>query len=284
MQDISVKTERGVLLPGVLFSQSRADSVVINITGIHGNFYSNPFYYNIGETLSAAGIDFVYALTSDAFGQIRTVNLHTGKPEIIGSATENFDYIDDDVGAYVAWAKEQGYARIILSGHSLGVNKIIHYLSTHDDARVSHFLFLSPANVEYMTRNVTDEQRKFIRAQVRRGKGEEMLPFDFMYWLRCTARTAYGWLYDTRIQNVHVEADADFSQAEKIKISGAMFIGTLDNFTYGDPREYLKTLNSHMPARAQNRLIFIENTEHTYNGKEQEIADEILGVLKEWEK
>ncbi len=32
------------------------------------NFYSNPFYYNIGNTLTADGIDFIYAQTNDAFG------------------------------------------------------------------------------------------------------------------------------------------------------------------------------------------------------------------------
>ena len=37
---------------------------MIAITGIHGNFYSNPFYYNIGNTLNAAGFDFIYAQTN----------------------------------------------------------------------------------------------------------------------------------------------------------------------------------------------------------------------------
>ncbi len=52
MQEIKVQTKRGVLLDGVLFSATQADTVLIAITGIHGNFYSNPFYYNIGETLT----------------------------------------------------------------------------------------------------------------------------------------------------------------------------------------------------------------------------------------
>ena len=46
--------------------------MVIAITGIHGNFYSNPFYYNFGDTLNAGGIDFIYAQTNDAMGAIRT--------------------------------------------------------------------------------------------------------------------------------------------------------------------------------------------------------------------
>jgi len=284
MKDIAVETKRGVLLPGVLFGTGEAETVVINITGIHGNFFSNPFYYNIGETLSSHGIDFIYALTNDAFPQIRSVNIHTGSETIIGSATEDFDDMDDDVGAYVCWCEKKGYRHIILSGHSLGVNKIIHYLSGHPEAPVEHFLFLSPANVEYMVRNVPEEQRTYIREQVETGRGDQILPFDFMYWLRCTAHTAYQWLYDKELQNVHVEKDKDFSQAEKITLSGAMFIGTRDNFTYGDPREYLRTLNDHMPSKDRNRLVFIEGTEHTYRGKYQELADGILNVVQDWQK
>ena len=42
--------KRGTVLNGVLFRQNKNrtdDTVMIAITGIHGNFYSNPFYYNI---------------------------------------------------------------------------------------------------------------------------------------------------------------------------------------------------------------------------------------------
>ena len=77
---INVPTRRGVVLNGVLFRPEKkrmADTVMIAITGIHGNFYSNPFYYNIGDTLNDGGIDFIYAQTNDAFGQIRTWNVNT---------------------------------------------------------------------------------------------------------------------------------------------------------------------------------------------------------------
>lgn len=40
--------------------------MVITITGVHGNFYSNPFYYHIGETLSRAGVDFIYVQIRNA--------------------------------------------------------------------------------------------------------------------------------------------------------------------------------------------------------------------------
>ena len=56
MEKMKVPAKRGVLLDGVLFGGG-ADTVMIAITGIHGNFYSNPFYYNIGNTLNSGGID-----------------------------------------------------------------------------------------------------------------------------------------------------------------------------------------------------------------------------------
>ena len=71
MEKVKIETNRDILLDRVLFgTDGKADTVLIAITGIHGNFYSNPFYYNIGDTLTADGIDFIYAQTNDAFGAI----------------------------------------------------------------------------------------------------------------------------------------------------------------------------------------------------------------------
>ena len=75
MENLEILTERGTILNGVLFSEKKSDAVLIAITGTHGNFYSNPFYFNIDETLSKNGIDFIYAQTNDSFGEIETKNL-----------------------------------------------------------------------------------------------------------------------------------------------------------------------------------------------------------------
>lgn len=132
MKRLALATERGSVLTGVLFSVPKlrqAATVVIAITGIHGNFYSNPFYVNIGNTLSKAGIDFIYAQTADAFDEMPTLNVKTGKEEVIGSWNEDFNNTDEDIEAYLNYVYQQGYKNIILAGHSLGANKVIYYLS-----------------------------------------------------------------------------------------------------------------------------------------------------------
>lgn len=282
---LNVPTKRGVVLNGVLFrpeTQKTADTVMIAITGIHGNFYSNPFYYNIGDTLNRANIDFVYAQTNDAFGEIKTLNVRTGKEETIGSWNERFAYTDEDIEAYLDFAEAEGYRHIILAGHSLGANKVIYYLSRHHDKRIERFFLLSPANLSYMMSGVTERQKQMIREQVERGDGDRMLPFPFMGWVECIANTAYDWQFSGLLNNVHTETDGDFSQAERITHTGALLVGTYDNFTDGDPSEFLRNLNRHMPAAAQNDLIFIEKTGHTYQMKQQEAADKILEQLQKW--
>ena len=283
MIEIQVETKRGVLLNGVLFNETKSsDTVLIAITGIHGNFYSNPFYYNIGYTLNKGNIDFIYAQTNDAFGAEKVMNVKTKKLEIIGSCNEDFNYTDEDIEAYLNFAEKKNDKHIYLSGHSLGANKIIYYLSRNHDKRVEKYLLLSPANITHLLKVVTDEEKYIIQNYIKNGKENEIIPFELLGWIQCTAKTAYNWVFNNILNNVHVEKNGDFSQINEINHKGAMLIGTYDRFTYGDPSGFLTNINNHTKYPKENKLIFIEKTGHTYQKKQQEVADIILKLIKEW--
>ena len=282
-QKLRIPTRRGSVLDGVLFaSGTKADTVLVAITGIHGNFYSNPFYYNIGDTLSAAGIDFIYAQTCDAFGFIETENVRTGQKETIGSWNEDFHNVDEDIEAYLEYVQMAGYKHIVLAGHSLGANKVLWYLSRHHGAPIEHFLLLSPANLSAMMAGVTPQEKAYIDAMVREGKGEQMLPFYFMGWVECMARTAWQWLNTSWLNNVHLSDEAEWSVTEGVQHTGALLIGTYDNFAGGDPVAFLQRINRHLPTAEQNQLLLIEKTGHTYQMKQQEVADLILSLMQSW--
>ena len=51
---------------------------------------------------------------------------------------------------------------------------------------------------------------------------------------------------------------------------------------HGDPSGFLENINHHLPTSKENKLVFIEKTGHTYQQKEQEIADDILQLVKDW--
>ena len=145
-----------------------------------------------------------------------------------------------------------------------------------------------------MTASVTPQQRDIIRQLYDSGHAAEMLPFLLMGWVECTVATAYDWVHSGLLNNVHTSPDGDFSQVSQITHTGALLIGTYDrsawplrsakNFTDGDPSGFLRNINSHMPTAAENRLLFIERTGHTYQQKHQEVADKILQLLRDWQE
>lgn len=282
-QLIKAQTRRGVQLDGVLFANGGETTAVIAITGIHGNFYSNPMYYNIGDTLSANGIAFIYAQTNDAFNKMETLNTKTGQTEIIGSYNECFDDICDDINAYVNAATANGNTNIILAGHSLGANKVIHYLANARETPVRHYILVSPANMKFMLANVTEDERRMIREYVDEGKGNQTLPFPFMGWAPMIACTAWQWLWRNPLDNVHSDPDGDFSEVEKIKQTGALIIGTYDRFSYGEPRAFIELINSHTQNPKQNEVIFVQGAGHVYSEREQMLADIILQLARKWQ-
>lgn len=281
MQEVQAATKRGPYLDGALFHADGADTIVIGITGIHGNFYSNPFYYVFGDVLTKCHIDFLYAQTNDAFGQIETRDAKTGKPALIGSYNENFADIDDDIEAWLKFAQEGGYRRLILAGHSLGANKVIYYLARHPDAPCEHFILLSPADVGYLLKVVSEKEKRIIQAMMEQGRQSQLLPFPILGWIQCLASTGYQWVFANPLNNV--QPGGDFSQLERIHKTGAIIIGGYDRFTEHDPEGFIANINRHMPSRENNILVVIPGTGHTCQQKEKETAEAIRDIVLYWQ-
>ena len=283
MKNIEVPTKRGILLDGALLCDTKdPDTILISVTGIHGKFKSNPFYYNIGHTLNKGNIDFIYAQTCDAIRKITKKNIITGKEEIFGSFNEDFNNTEDDIEAYINYAEKKNYKHIYLAGHSLGANKVIYYLSKNHDLRVEKYILLSPANITNLVDRNSEKDKNIIKEYKEKGKDNELIPFQLFGWVECITRTAYDWVYNNILNNVHVEKDGDFSQINNITHTGAMIIGTYDKFTCGDPSGFLENINNHTKNPEKNKLLYIEKTGHVYKRKEQELSDVLLKLINEW--
>lgn len=285
MKNIEIPTRRGSLLDGVLFCETKnPDTVLISVTGIHGKFKSNPFYYNIGHTLNKDNIDFIYAQTCDAIRKVTKINIISGKKEIIGSYNEDFNNTEDDIESYINYAEKNNYKHIYLAGHSLGANKIIYYLSKNHDTRVEKYILLSPADLTHLINIHNDKEKNLIKEYKEQGKENEVIPFQLFGWVECITRTAYDWIFNNKLNNVHVEKNGDFTQINNITHTGAMVIGTYDRFTCGDPTGFLENINNHTKNPEKNKLIFIEKTGYVYRKKEQELSNAILNLINEWKK
>lgn len=278
---LNVVMDNGTVLRGCLFHDKAASSVVIIVTGVEGNIHNNPFFHNIGKTLNQHGMDLIVAHTRDAFNQVDSRNLTTGAIETYGAWSEDFTSTDSEIQAYLTYARTN-YQRIFLGGHSLGANKVIHYLANHPEAPIKKFILLSPVNVDQLRDSILPKQRAAITAFRQRGQGKARLPFKLFRWLSATADTGYQWLTNDTLNNVHIEEDGNFTQIGNIQQHGALIIGTRDGFTRGNPRQYLTNINNHFTDPQMNQLVFIPNTGHIYRRQEQTLANQIMKLIHQW--
>ena len=284
MHEIKVHTKRGILLEGILYNETKnPSSILIAITGIHAKDEKNPFYDNIGFTLNKGNIDFICAHTSDAIKKTTQNNFLTGKKETFGSFNEDFNNTEDDIEAYINYAEKFKYRHIYLAGHSIGANKIIYYLSKNHDRRIEKYILMSPANISKLIEKNTKNELNLIKEYKEQNKDNEIIPFLLFGWYQCTTKSAYDWVYNNILDNIHYDKDGDFSQINKITHSGAMIIGSFDRLACGDPIGFLENINNHTQNKEKNKLLIIKETGHVYQKKEKEIANLLLNIIKEWE-
>ena len=284
MHEIKVPTKRGILLEGILYKETKnPSSILIAITGIHAKDEKNPFYDIIGFTLNKSNIDFICAHTSDAIKKTTQNNFLTGKKETFGSFNEDFNNTEEDIEAYINYIEKLKYKHIYLAGHSIGANKIIYYLSKNHDRRIEKYILMSPANISKLIEKNTKTELNLIKEYKEQKKDNEIIPFLLFGWYQCTTKSAYDWVYNNILDNIHYDKDGDFSQINKITHSGAMIIGSFDRLACGDPIGFLENINNHTQNKEKNKLLFIEETGQVYQKKEREIANLLLNIIKEWE-
>ena len=284
MHEIKVPTKRGILLEGILYKETKnPSSILIAITGIHAKDEKNPFYDNIGFTLNKGNIDFICAHTSNAIKKTTQNNFLTGKKETFGSFNEDFNNTEDDIEAYINYAEKFKYRHIYLAGHSIGANKIIYYLSKNHDRRIEKYILMSPANISKLIEKNTKNELNLIKEYKEQNKDNEIIPFLLFGWYQCTTKSAYDWVYNNILDNIHYDKDGDFSQINKITHSGAMIIGSFDRLACGDPIGFLENINNHTQNKEKNKLLIIKETGHVYQKKEKEIANLLLNIIKEWD-
>lgn len=282
LTDLTVTMNTGTTLKGAWFKAPHAQTVVIIVTGVEGNLNNNPFLTTLGTTLNQVNVDLIVAHTRDAFNQLSMPNAKTGRIETYGAWSEDFENTDADVAAYLAAALRHRYEHIVLGGHSLGANKVIHYLATRPTSPIDKFLLLSPVNVDRLRDGIAGVQRSTIKHYRQRGHGSYRLPFKMFGWLSSTADTGAQWLTNETLNNVHMEPQANFDQVAAIHQTGALVIGDRDRFTRGNPVKYLKNINVHFKDAQENDLRVIAATGHIYRHKEQALADQVVKLLQQW--
>lgn len=286
MEIINVQTPRGLVLKGAMWGDTSMDTVVIMMSGICSNVFQNELLPEAGKVLSENGIAFIAGQTMDAFSFISYSNTKTGKQTTTGVVTDDFSMSYEDVESYVKYAKDLGFKKIILAGHSLGSNRVIHYLANTADNYVNNFIISAPVDLRHFFDIIPDKKMYLETAQkfVDEGRGKDILPFAFMGFSPMTANTLLAFYNAENLKNCPVISDdGETRSLSQMKVNGAFIIGACDSMTNKNAEGFIRKINSYCKNPKKNRIVVVPNASHIYYAKHNEHACAVLDCVKSFE-
>lgn len=282
MDILKVRTKRGLELRGAIYEAGNKDTVLIMLTGICSNVFQNDLLDSTGKLLSKNGITTIIGHAHDSFSCFAYTDFSIGKQRHAGVFNDDFNMVYEDVESYVLYAKEQGYKNIILAGHSLGSNKIIHYLGNTPDDFVNYFIVSCPIDIMHWWKVMPniDECYKTAKDWVDNGNGNDILPFMFGGFSPMTANTVLGFHNAENLKNCPVlSKKGETKSLYNIKPNGSFIIGSKDSVTGRNPKKFMEQLNNWTRQPDKNQVIEVKNASHIFYGMHENYAELILDCI-----
>ena len=283
MDILKVVTPRGLELKGAIFEAANSNTALIMLTGICSNVFQNELLYYTGKLLQENGITCIIGHAHDSFSCFAYSDFSISKQRHAGVFNDDFNMVYEDVEAYVKYAKEKmGFKNIILAGHSLGSNKIIHYLGNTPDDYIDYFIVSSPVDIMHWWGVMPNIDTCFDMAKswVEEGRGDDILPFLFGGFSPMTANTVLGFYNADNLKNCPVlSGEGETKSLYNIKPNGAFIIGSKDSVTGESPKGFMETLNSWTRDPKHNTVIEVPDASHIFFGKHDIYAQTVLDCI-----
>jgi len=272
-------TTDGLRLPLIHFISEKKDLCVIFIHGMCQTIIDNYFATVLGDMLFENKIGFIYA-HNRGHSIENDILLNDGTYKRCGCMYEIFEDCVLDIDLAISKAKEMGYKKIILMGHSYGCNKLIYYYYKKKPDIVGLILASAPDMVGLQLKRQKDYKKLIREAKKNIDKG---LPFkllsnlieDYMYM---SSGTYYNWFNkNSNLDNLPVMGNSNnWEQFENINIPILTFSGSLETDNY----LHLDILKEKAKSCKDFTGKIISNTNHFYSDKEKDISNLILNWIK----
>jgi len=281
---LRVDTKRGLELKGAIYGDCSNDTVLIMVTGICSNVFQNDLLDSTGKLLSENNITTIIAHTSDSFSCFAYTNKAVGRQCHAGVFNDDFSVVYEDVESYILKAREMGFKKIILLGHSLGSNKIINYLGNTKDDYVDYFIVSSPIDIMHWWKIMPNIENCYTMANqwIDNNEGNDILPFMFGGFSPMTANAVVGFYNADNIKNCPVlSKEGETKSLYNIKPFGSFIIGSKDSVTGENPKAFMEQLNLWTKNPDKNQVIEVDGASHIFYGKHEIYAKLVLDCIKE---
>jgi pimeloyl-ACP methyl ester carboxylesterase len=268
---VSIRTRDGLSLNGVMAEPGRPRrTAFVWVHGLGSSFAGGqPLIRALSRRLNAAGVAY---LKVDTRGH--HVVARAGR-RLAGAAFERFGESVRDIRAMLDLARQAGYPRVILAGHSTGANKVLHYMARTRDRRVAGLVLLGPVS------DIAGEQKRVGARELRRRVGvaeriarrdpDALVPRAFGFW---SARRYLSLYRPGEAEDVfqYHRAGGRWSALRRVRVPLAVVIGERDEYLDRPAAALIDAFARQATAARSFSGVVIPRATHGFAGREEELA------------
>lgn len=259
----------GIDLHGMLFHSPKSRTACLFVHGTGGTFYGDDWVFKVADTFTKNKIGF---LTANYRG---STSLSSYPPH--GATLEKFEWCVADIDEWLSFLNKKGYTKFILTGHSMGTEKIVHYMSQRDHKDIETIILLGFADSFGTTKEYLGNQfgtvMREAKALKREGKEEEFLTTN---WLSHGGilPTSAGTFIDLFSENSTLSEALPLrtnklKNYSKIKVPILAIIGDQEEYTASTLIHAIDLMRS---ENANSTVKQMSNCDHDFSGKVNELC------------
>ncbi|MBI2122134.1 MAG: alpha/beta fold hydrolase [Candidatus Sungbacteria bacterium] len=274
-----IKTSDGVTLDGIYVPPKRKSrTALIWVHGLTSSFYSSQkLISGLSSRCQKLGIGYF------KFNNRGHDIVARGPKRFLGTVFEKFEDCILDVRAMINEAERMGYKNIILAGHSTGANKIVYYMHKTGDKRIKGLMLLGAVSdiVAEIKRIGRRKFEKNFQLAKRLCKKDPSAIFTSNGYLFSAGRNL-SLFTPGRAEDTfpYYHPNAPWRALNSIRTSLAVIFGSRDEHLDRPAKKLIEVFHKNAPNAKSFSGIVIKGTNHSFRGKEKELAREIINWIK----
>ncbi len=272
---IEFHAEDKALLHGFLMRPKYANTCLIWVHGMTGNFYRSSIPMALAKKLGNIGVA-VFSINTRGHDLLSGTRFDSKKrdPKVIGTSLENFEESVFDISGAINAMKEKGFKRFILSGGSTGCQKITYYQYKRKDPRVKGLVLLAPVD-DYHSQKAELKKRfdKIVKmAKTLKSSRKSRVVLDDLNYLG-----VYRFLSVADTRNVEARLfnyDGPMTEFSSIKVPIYASFGSKEEYEVKPVHECIEILSKKTQSKSFSFSI-IDGAAHSYRGFENNVASSI---------
>ena len=286
MEIIDFLATDGVELNGILYNcKEKSNEVILAVHGMTSNCFKERDKV-ISENSNKNGIDY-FCFNNRGSELARYI-----KEEKIIAGTSYEDVLEgyEDILGAIIKLKELGYENIYLQGHSLGCTKIVYtYNELVDEeeydvlSNIKGVILLSlidiPKAIKVYLGDKFNEYVSLAEEKEQEYKSYELMPKD-AFINPISAKTFLRYVRDNKdIDFAGYGKDNELEKLNNIKVPLMMRWGNQNEMILQSADELVNIVTNIIENKNKD-IDYIDGANHQYNGKEKELAEQIIEFIK----